>query len=92
MTSSLTRTHGMNKTFFFTALFLLIFSECYSQMHGLYDVKDFGARGDSITPDTKSIQSAIDKCNSDGGGTVLADSGEIPFRDYLSEKQRHTAY
>ncbi|MBK8882034.1 MAG: right-handed parallel beta-helix repeat-containing protein [Bacteroidales bacterium] len=45
-------------------------------MHGLYDVKDFGASGDSITTDTKSIQSAIDKCNSDGGGTVLLTQGK----------------
>ena len=67
----------MNKIFSCTILLLLIFSKCFSQQHGLYDVKDFGARGDSITSDTKSIQSAIDKCNSEGGGTVLLTQGKF---------------
>jgi hypothetical protein len=65
----------MNKISSVALLFLLIYSACYSQHHGLYDVKDYGARGDSISLDTKSIQSAIDKCNLDGGGTVLLSQG-----------------
>jgi hypothetical protein len=42
-----------------------------------YDVKQFGAIGDGITMDTKSIQAAIDKAHDDGGGIV-----EIPAGTY----------
>jgi polygalacturonase len=35
-----------------------------------YDIRKFGAKGDGTTLDTRSIQSAIDKANDNGGGTV----------------------
>lgn len=35
-----------------------------------YNVRDFGAVGDEKTLDTTAIQSAIDACHADGGGTV----------------------
>lgn len=35
------------------------------------NVRDFGARGDSTSSDTSSIQAAIDACTSKGGGRVL---------------------
>lgn len=75
LTRFLTPKHCMSFIVSFTALLLLTFSECYSQENGLYYVTNFGAKGDSITLDTKSIQSAIDKCNSDGGGTVILTQG-----------------
>lgn len=40
-----------------------------------YNVKDFGAVGDGQHFDSPSIQKAIDKCTSEGGGTVLVPSG-----------------
>src|SRR5687767_162537 len=46
---------------------------------GVYNVRDYGAKGDGKTLNTKAIQSAIDKCFSDNGGTVL-----IPAGDFLS--------
>jgi polygalacturonase len=67
----------MNKFLFIICLLLLFFAEAYSQRSGFYDVKDFGARGDSSTLDTKSIQAAIDRCNSEGGGTVLLAQGRF---------------
>lgn len=43
----------------------------------IYDIRDFGAVGnDSTVINTKSIQSAIDKCSADGGGIVLIQGGD----------------
>jgi hypothetical protein len=46
---------------------------------GIYNVRDFGAKGDGKTLDTKAIQTAIDKCFGNNGGTVL-----LPAGDFLS--------
>ncbi len=40
-----------------------------------YNVKDYGARGDSAQYETRTIQGVIDKAASDGGGTVIVPSG-----------------
>jgi exo-poly-alpha-galacturonosidase len=40
-----------------------------------YNITTFGAVGDGITLNTKSIQSAIDKCSSEGGGAVIVPKG-----------------
>lgn len=42
---------------------------------GVYDPFDFGAKGDGIALDTKSIQAAIEKCHEDGGGKVYLHNG-----------------
>jgi polygalacturonase len=41
----------------------------------VYNIRDFGARGDKTTIDTAALQAAIDACNRDGGGTVLVPAG-----------------
>ena len=41
----------------------------------IYNIRDFGATGDGETLDTKALQSAIDACNKDQGGTVLVPAG-----------------
>jgi len=40
-----------------------------------YNVKDFGARGDSVNYETQLIQTVIDKAASEGGGTVVVPPG-----------------
>lgn len=41
----------------------------------LYDIRDFGAKGDGVTLDTAALQAAIDACHQDQGGTVLVPAG-----------------
>ncbi|MBO9593332.1 MAG: right-handed parallel beta-helix repeat-containing protein [Niabella sp.] len=42
---------------------------------GIYNVKTFGAKGDGKTLDTRAIQSAIDTCYKNNGGTVFFPPG-----------------
>src|SRR5690349_7812914 len=41
----------------------------------IYNIRDFGAKGDGVTLDTAALQAAIDACNRDQGGTVLVPAG-----------------
>src|SRR4051812_39932886 len=43
----------------------------------VYNVRDFGAAGDGKTLDTAAVQSAIDQCHRDRGGTVLIPGGDF---------------
>lgn len=54
----------------------------------IYDVRNYGAVGDGITLNTKSIQAAIDDCAKRGGGRVLLEdgkylSGSIELRSFV---------
>ena len=40
-----------------------------------YNIRDYGAKGDGRSLDTAALQSAINACNRDGGGTVLVPEG-----------------
>src|SRR6266446_2715455 len=41
----------------------------------VYNIRDFGAKGDSTTLDTAPVQAAIDACHKEQGGTVLVPAG-----------------
>jgi hypothetical protein len=43
----------------------------------LYDVSDYGAKGNGQTLCTEEIQKAIDECSADGGGTVYLPPGRF---------------
>jgi polygalacturonase len=59
----------------------IIFLFCISIVKAqfFYNVKDFGAKADGITVDTKAINAAIEAASKSGGGTVV-----FPAGTYLS--------
>jgi polygalacturonase len=58
-------------------IFLTSFSSSSSaQDSHFYAIDNYGAKGDAITVNTKSIQSAIDDAAAHGGGVVLFPSGK----------------
>lgn len=43
--------------------------------NGIYNIRDFGAKGDGTTFDSPAINKTIESCSSNGGGTVLVPPG-----------------
>src|SRR5262245_42764564 len=43
----------------------------------VYNIRDYGAKGDGTTLDTAAVQAAIDACNGNKGGTVLVPAGNF---------------
>ena len=43
----------------------------------VYNVRDFGAKGDGAALDTAAVQAAIDACHRDKGGVVLVPAGDF---------------
>ena len=65
---------------FLLALLSTFDSYCICAEQGpVYNVRNYGARGDSSTLDTQSLNNAIDACSSAGGGQVL-----VPVGKYLT--------
>ena len=51
--------------------FCLLLITLAAGAQSVYNVMDFGAKGDGETDDAQAIQQAIDKCTEEGGGRVL---------------------
>lgn len=61
---------------YFIHLLILSLSLVSKSLSGqTYDVSDYGAIGDGITLNTVAIQTAINECTRNGGGTVLLRGG-----------------
>ena len=54
-----------------TSTLLLLFIVGMASAQSVYDVMNYGAKGDGATDDAAAIQRAIDQCSKDGGGRVL---------------------
>ena len=67
----------MKKTYaFITAALCLIMSACSGGPNGkVYNVMDFGAKGDGVTDDAAAVEKAIMQCSADGGGRVIVPAG-----------------
>ena len=63
----------------------------------VYNVMDFGCRGDGVTLDSAGIQAAIDACTKNGGGKVLIPAGQylvgkIELKDHVTVELAEGAY
>lgn len=58
-----------------TILIALATLTCVQAANGIYNVRDYGAKGDGRTLDSPAINAAIEAAAKDGGGQVLLPSG-----------------
>ncbi|MBC7326568.1 hypothetical protein H5T87_00435 [bacterium] len=72
------------KMLFLIGILTITLSFTYAQQAGMFNVKDFGAKGDGTTDDTKAFQAALDACGEAGGGIVFAPTGNYLIKGHLS--------
>lgn len=65
-----------------TTLFSIIAAHAFGER--VYNIADYGAKGDGSTDNAQAIQKAIDECSRNGGGKVLIPAGNTfmtgPFK------------
>ena len=57
----------------------------------VFDVRQFGAKGDGQTLDTAAIQKALDECGKAAGGTVKFSRGTYLSQPLTLQAQNHGA-
>jgi polygalacturonase len=60
-----------------TLFWMLNLASLMAQQNGIYNIQDFGAKGDGISLNTQFIQKAIDECAQNGGGKVIVPPGRF---------------
>jgi len=68
----------------FSIVLLQAFAALGQESLGIYNVRDYGAKGDGQTDDTAAFQKALDAVAGKGGGTVLAPRGNYLFAGHLN--------
>lgn len=65
----------MKKLYILCSLLVMLASCGGGNSSRNYVITDFGARADSLTDNAEAIQKAIDRCNANGGGSVVIPAG-----------------
>lgn len=67
-------------------------TKLYNRIHDLFDVKDFGAKGDGVTDDSMALQRAINYVqNLPTGGRLYAPTGKYIVNTQLSIQKTNSA-
>lgn len=53
----------------------IVLTGAWAQNRGVYNVKDFGAKGDGVSVDSRAVNEAIEEAARQGGGTVFFPAG-----------------
>jgi polygalacturonase len=69
----------MKKTLVYLLVFVFTINAAGAKDKSIYNVKDYGAKGDGVNLDSKAINAAIDAAANAGGGEVY-----LPAGNYLS--------